>query len=610
MLQALQVRDFGLIEHLELVFSAGLNLISGETGAGKSMLIDAMLLVCGGRASADLIRTGSEHASVDAVFALPHGSQAAALLRDAGFDSGDGQVVVSREINLSGRNISRINGRPAPVAVVRELASHLVDIHGQHEHQSLLHPAKHRELLDSYGGSPHLALVDKVRALFGRLRELRGQLADVAGNARDRAQRQDLLRFQLMEIESARLQAGEDEQLRTERGLLINAERLAAAADAAYAALYESAASDAGGYGQAVRGGRSGGGGGAAVGGPSARDAMGVALGELESASTIDPRLDPQTETLRTLLYSLDDLSGELRRYRESLEFDPGRLDEIQARLELLANLRRKYADTITGVIAYGEDIRSQLARLADSEETAAQLETEIAKVVEAFGEAAAALSLARGELAAALETQVASELAGLGMPKAEFRVQLEQRPLSDGIVVNGQAVAYGSWGADEVEFMLSPNPGEPPRRLARAASGGELSRIMLALKTVLARADQIPAMIFDEVDSGVGGRTANAVGLRLAALGHSHQVLCVTHLPQIAAYADHHYVVVKESSEQSTRTIVREVCDDERLDELARMLGADSGAPAALEHARELLRRSARATSDLSDLIERSQSN
>jgi len=595
MLQALEVRDFGLIEHVELVFGTGLNLITGETGAGKSMLIDAMVLVCGGRASTDMIRTGSQQASVDAVFVCTDSlrQRVAGCLAEAGLQLDDDEIIISREINTGGRNVCRINGRMVPVAVVRDLAAHLVDIHGQHEHQSLLQPSAHRELLDSYGGPGHLELLMRVRVLYAQLEELRERLAAVAGNARDRAQRQDLLSFQLVEIEAAQLMPGEDELLRQERALLVNVEKLTSATDAAYAALFQGDAAP--GYGGA--GGRAGRGGGAATAGPggggeSARDALGSALGHLESAAALDPRLEQQADTLRALVYSLDDLAGDLRHYREGLEFDPTRLDQIQSRLELLANLRRKYADTLDGVLAYREGIREQLAGLAASEETAARLESDIAAVRAELVQAAESLSAARADLAAELESQVASELTGLGMPQADFRVQIhrlgDERP-NDG----GQHdFAVGQHGADQIEFLLSPNAGEPPRRLARAASGGELSRIMLAIKTVLAQADRIPVVIFDEVDSGIGGRTANAVGLRLAALGATRQVLCVTHLPQIAAYADQHFVVSKEAADDRTRTLVRAVSDQERLLELTRMLGAEEEAQAAIEHARELVRR------------------
>lgn len=586
MLWSVQVQGFGLIHHLELAFGPGLNLISGETGAGKSMLIDAMLMVSGGRASADLIQTGAEQATVDAVFRVGNCPGVAAKLAELGIATGDDQVVMSREINRGGRNICRVNGRPVPAAVAREVAALLVNLHGQHEHQSLLEPARHRALLDAYGGRTHQDLADETRSAYARLRDLEGRLAAVSQSARDRAQRQDLWQFQLNEIEAARIAPGEDQALREERARLVNAEKLARAAGLAYALIFGGQAHEA--YdgagperGSGRRAGGPGGAGGPGSGGPGARDALAVALGELELASGLDRGLEAPVEMLRTVVYTLDDLGREIREYREGLESDPARLEQLQSRLEHLASLRRKYADTLEGVLEHAALLRRQLAELAAGEEIASGLEAEISSARQTLGQLALRLSQARRALARRLEAQVESELHGLGMPKAVFRVDVSR----------GQSP--GPHGLDEVEFLLSPNPGEAPRRLSRAASGGELSRTMLALQTVLSLSEHAPVLIFDEVDSGIGGRTANAVGLRLAALARAHQVLCVTHLPQVAAFADHHFVVHKESTAEATRVLVHEVAGDARLGELARMLGADAGATAAIEHARDLLRRS-----------------
>jgi len=587
MLAALQVRDFGLIDQLELVFGPGLNVITGETGAGKSMLIDAMLLVCGGRANSEQIRTGTDRATVDALFDVSSVPGVSDKLAESGIAQSGDELVISRELNAAGRHICRVNGRPVSAAAARDLAMLLVDIHGQHEHQALMHPAWHREVLDAFGGPNHLELVRRVHELFRDRQELQARLAEVAGNSRDRAQREDLLCFQLAEIEAAAPRSGEDEELRAERHLLVNAERLAAVADSVYQAMFDGAAGAAAPRRVAGPGGAEGAG----------RDLLASALAGLEGAAPLDPRLDGMVETLRTMVYALDDLGRELRGYRDGLEFDPERLEQVQVRLETLSNLRRKYADTIEGVLDFAAQARRQLEQLASSEALAEQLEAEIAVNAVELAQAAAELSRGRAQLAERLAAAVQEELVVLGMPAAEFCAPVRQTPSqSGGLEVAGAKLAVGPHGLDEVEFMLSPNPGEPPRRLVRAASGGELSRVMLALKTVLARADNIPAMIFDEIDSGIGGRTANAVGLRLAQLAATHQVLCVTHLPQIAAFGDHHYVVVKESGAAATRTGVREVAGGARLAELARMLGGEAGAQPALEHARELITQSRRA--------------
>lgn len=593
MLVALEVRNFGLIDRLELSFGAGLNIITGETGAGKSMLIDAMQLICGGRANADQVRTGQEIAAVDAVFDVTGAPAAQALLAELGLEAAGGQLVISREINTSGRNICRINGRLSTAAVARDVAALLIDIHGQHEHHSLLEPVQHRALIDAYGGQGHKALTDAVRNAYQALRRSEAELTAIAGSARDRAQREDLLRFQIGEIEAARLQPAEDERLRAERHLLVNAEKLAAAVDSAGMLLFEGyGAGPAAGSGGGRRAGASGSGFGATV---PARDLLAAALDHLEGAAALDSRLAPAADVLRNTVYGLDDMSGELRDYREALEFDPGRLEAVQSRLDTIAALRRKYADTVDGIVAHAAALRRQLDDLARSEEIAGKLETLIDAQRAELTSAAVALSGARRGLAAQLEAEVAGELAELGMPAAAFSVDISHRPDPAGLSVAGGQVAYGPHGVDDVEFMLASNPGEPPRRLARAASGGELSRVMLAIKTVLARADRIPAVIFDEIDSGIGGQTANAVGLRLSRLGGTHQVLCVTHLPQIAAFADRHYVVNKRSTADRTWTEVYCVTGEERVAEVARMLGGTVDLEATRNHALELLSRHSR---------------
>jgi DNA repair protein RecN (Recombination protein N) len=588
MLLALEVRNFGLIDHLELAFGAGLNVITGETGAGKSMLIDAMQLICGGRASADQVRTGEDTATVDAVFDLSNLPGCQALLDELGLSSG-AQVVISREINTAGRNLCRVNGRLTTAAVARDIAAVLIDIHGQHEHHSLLEPAQHRVLLDAYGGAQHRTLAVAAQTAHQALRQAEAQLAAVSGNARDRAQREDLLRFQLAEIDAARLQPHEDEELREERHLLVNAEKLASAADAAVALIFEGGVPSARGPGT---GGARRVAGQAAPASEPARDLLATALGQLDAAASLDRRVAPATETLRTIVYSLDDLARDLRSYRDGIEFDPGRLEAVQSRLDSLAALRRKYADTVDGIIEHATGLRRKLDDLARSEEVAAKLEETIESCRADLAVAAATLSSARRALADKLQSEVAAELSELGMPAAAFSVAIQRRIDPGGIMVDGQSCAYGAHGIDEVEFMLAPNPGEPARRLARAASGGELSRVMLAIKTVLARADRIPAVIFDEIDSGIGGQTANAVGLRLARLGLTHQVLCVTHLPQIAAFADRHYVVSKRSTADRTWTHVQAVTGEQRVAEVARMLGGTVAAIATRNHAVELLRR------------------
>jgi len=585
MLVALEARKFALFDDLQLEFGPGLNVITGETGAGKSMLIDAVELVAGGRASVEQVRTGEDKAAVDALFDAANVPEIISLASEAGFDLHGGQLVISREITTAGRNLCRVNGRVTTAAVVRALTGPLVEIHGQHEHQALLHAFRHRDVLDNYGGADLLALISEMASGYAALRGLQRELAAIAGDARDRVQREDLIRFQLAEIEAASLKPGEEEQLRQERQVMVNAERLAAAADEAYLLLY-GASSPEGRTSGAPSGSRR------QTGTPGipARDALSQALGQVEAAAGLDERLKPVAESLSPLVYATEDAAMELRRYRERIEFDPARLDQVQSRLGLIALLKRKYADTVDGILAYARALREELEKLENSEASAGRLRKQISGVRAALACTTEAISAARQQAAGRLAPDVTRELRSLGMPSAQFVVRVETRPDPDGLEVSGRTVAFDATGADDVEFLLSPNPGEPARRLARAASGGELSRAMLAIKTVLARADRIPSLIFDEIDSGIGGTTAAAVGLRLARLGLTHQVFCVTHLPQIAAYADHHFVVRKESAAGRTTTTASKVSGDERLGEMARMLGSASGSAAALEHARELL--------------------
>jgi DNA repair protein RecN (Recombination protein N) len=588
MLLAIQIRDFALFDDLELNFGSGLNVITGETGAGKSMLIDAVELVTGGRASGEQVRTGKDKTTIDAVFDLEGSPRASTAASAAGFDPCGGQLILSREVSSGGRSLCRINGRVATVAVVREIAGSLVEIHGQHEHQSLIHAARHREVLDNYAGPDLKGLAEEMASGHAALRALEQELASVAGDARDRAQRQDLIRFQLGEIEAAGLVPGEDEALKQERNVLVNSERLAAAAEAAYALLYGDAGQPRPAQGPSAQSRRQ-----PVSALTPARDALSQALSELESAAALDQRLVPVVETIRPLVYAAEDVAVEIRRYGEGIEFDPGRLEQVQSRLALIALLRRKYADTVDGILAYAAGLRVELERLENSEASAEELEQQIAALRVRLAETASSLTSARRQAADRLVPEVTRELQELGMPSAEFLVSIESRPDPAGLEINGRPAAFDRHGVDAVEILLSPNPGEPPRRLARAASGGELSRVMLALKTVLARADDIPSLIFDEIDSGIGGATAGSVGLRLGSLGRTHQVFCVTHLPQIAAYADWHYAVRKDTDGTHTSTVVRQVSGPDRLDELARMLGAVSGSSVALRHAEELLARS-----------------
>lgn len=567
MLSELRVENLAIIDKLGVVFAPGLNVLTGETGAGKSIIIDAVELVLGGRASADFVRAGSERATIEALFDITDLAPVRRELAELGLDDDDSQLVLSREITRGGRSASRINGRPVTAAMLRRVTQHLVDLHGQHEHQSLLQPERHLELLDSFAGAEALALRRRVAELHRAVRRVEDELRQLTGDAKDRARQLDLLQFQLNEIDAARLIPGEDVALHEERSRLAGAEKLFAACERAYASL---------------RGGDEG--------GQGAVDAIGTALAELEEMARIDAAVGPTLEALRGILYQLDDLARDLGRYRDAIEFNPERLEEVLQRLDQIAGLKRKYGDSIEEILRYREEVAAGIERIIGSEEAAASLSAERDRLGVALGEAAAALSEARRTAARALEEGVAAELADLGMPRTVLKVAFGQEEADDGFPCGGRRLRIGPRGCDQVEFLLSPNPGEPLLPLAKIASGGELSRIMLALKTILAGADEVPTVIFDEIDAGIGGRAAQAVAEKLARVAAARQVLCVTHLPQIAAMADAHYAISKHVAGERTHTRIMQLGEEERAEEVGRMLGGAEVTAKTREHAREML--------------------
>lgn len=572
MLSELRVENLAIIDKLGVAFAPGLNVLTGETGTGKSLVIDAVELVLGGRASAEFVRAGSERAVVEALFDISHNQSVLQELAELGLYDDDSQLVLSREITRGGRSASRINGRPVTAAMLRRVTQHLVDLHGQHEHQSLLQPERQLDLLDSFAGEQAQSLRRRVAELHRAVRQIEEELRLLAGDAKDRARQLDLLQFQLAEIEAARLAPGEDAALHSERSRLAGAEKLFAACERAYASL---------------RGGEEG--------GQGAADAIGTALAELEEMARIDAALAPALETLRSILYQLDDLARDLRRYRDAIEFNPERLEEVLQRLDQIAKLKRKYGDSIEEILRYRDEVAAGIERITGSEEAVARLNAERERVGAALGEAAAALSAVRRAAARTLEEGVAAELADLGMPRTVLKVAFGQEEAEDGFPCGDRRLRIGPRGCDQVEFLLSPNPGEPPLSLARIASGGELSRIMLALKTILAGADQVPTVIFDEIDAGIGGRAAQAVAEKLARVAAARQVLCVTHLPQIAAMADAHYAISKEVVGERTRTRIEQLGETSRTEEIGRMLGGAEVTAKTREHAQEMLTLAAR---------------
>jgi DNA repair protein RecN (Recombination protein N) len=559
MLKLLKIKNIALIHGVELELGPGLTLLTGETGAGKSILIDALGLLLGARASADLIRTGEDTAVVEAIV---DGPDARAALERHGLPAEDDEIVIRREVHASGKGRATVNGALVPVGVLRELAPLVAHIHGQHEPQGLLDPQTHLDLVDRHAG-----LEGEVAALsepYRRLRDVESALESLRGDRRQDERRREMLEYQSVEIEKAALQPGEEEALRQEKKLQANAGRLAELSGEAHAALYEDEAAVLTRLGQVWR--------------------------KVEDLARIDPRFAPYVEARGAVRAQLDDLALFLRDYRESLQVSPGRLDEIEGRLATVERLKRKYGASVEDVIAFGERCRAELRDIVSPEERERALLAEREALAGRF--VAAALQLSRKRRAAArdLEKKVQAELALLAMERTRFQVAFAPETVTTS-VSESDTTSWTERGLEAAEFLLSPNPGEDLRPLARIASGGELSRILLALKSVASLDARGRTLVFDEVDAGIGGRVAEVVGRKLRDMARQHQVLCVTHLPQIASMADRHLVVRKQVERGRTTTEVGLLDPSERVEEVARMLGGETVTDAARRHAREMVR-------------------
>jgi DNA repair protein RecN (Recombination protein N) len=562
MIKLLRINNIALISSLEMEFGSGLNLLTGETGAGKSILIDALGLLLGARASTDLIRTGQEQGNVEGVL---ESDAAIPILEAHGLPLDGNEVLIRREIQASGKSRATVNGALTPVAVLRELGDTLVAIHGQHEPQGLLNPDTHLHVLDQ-----HASLGAEAEALsepYKRLREAEAALDALRTGHRDAERRREMLEFQAAEIEKAALTAGEEEALRQEKTVQANAGRLAALAEEAYTALHEDEAAVISRLGQVYR--------------------------RVEELAAIDARFAPHAEARASVQAQVQDLALFLRDYREGLQASPERLDEIETRLALIERLKRKYGASVDEVIAFGIRYRSELEQQGSPEERERALEAERWSAATAYWEAALRLSRKRRAAAPDLEKSVEAELALLAMEKTRFRVRFD--PEAPAGEETDDTSGWTAEGLERAEFLLSPNPGEELRPLARIASGGELSRILLALKSVASVDGPGKTLVFDEVDAGIGGRVAEIVGRKLRAMAARHQVLCVTHLPQIASLAEAHYAVRKRVERGRTVAEVRSLSADERVEEVARMLGGESVTDSARKHAREMVKQGLR---------------
>ena len=551
MLIELRIENFAVIERLSVRLEPGLNVLTGETGAGKSIIVGALSLLLGERASSEAVRAGADRAIVEGVFDVEEREDVVALLDGQGLTTEEGLLILRREVATEGRNRAWVNGSASTAGLVGELGSRLVDLHGQHEHQALLRLDAQREILDAFAGQTETA--GQMRRAHADLAEARAALSELEARRREIAQRADFLRFQLKEIEDAAVDPGEEESLEEESRRLEHSEDLARLSEGLHQSLY--------------------------AGETSVAEVLGGLRRDLDELVEIDPSQEALRELLETAYYNVEELGRRMADYASGVEHDPGRLNEIQRRRDVLYRLRNKYGPTLEDVVATGRAAREELNLLEGASFERKALEKRVREAEEAVAEVAGRLTRGREQAGARLAEEVMAVLPKLGLKGGRFEVALDPLP------------EPGATGAERVEFLVAVNVGFEPRSLARVASGGELSRVMLALKTILARVDAVPTLVFDEIDAGIGGRVAVQVGDELRKVAGHHQVFAITHLPQIASRADHHLLVLKGEVGGMSRTGLEELQGDERVRELARMLGGDPESETSLDHARELLR-------------------
>lgn len=555
MLLELNIENIALIESLRIEFGQGLNVLTGETGSGKSIVVDCVNLVLGGRAERDLVRTGAEKGRVQALFDVSGCAPACALAEELGADCEDGLLAVSRELSRGGRNVCRVSGAIVPLSALRRLTGMLMDIHGQHEHQSLLNPARHIDFLDAFGDAGHAARMEQVRKLHAERTQQASALKKLLSDAAEKARLIDMLTFQTGEIAEAKLKPGEEERLTAKLRVLENAEKIHEGVDRAYALTYRGGSRAA-----------------------SAQELLQRAAEAMEGIAGIDPRYEALSGRLRELYYSVQDVGYELQDILDHLTFDPAKIDKISERLDQIDRLERKYGPSLEDVISFGERAGARLEELRASDERVEERRAALKRVDAELKTACEALTQSRRALADGLSRAVMEQLGDLGMAKTRFEIRIEPEPKPS------------ATGADRVEFLISPNPGEPLKPMSAIASGGELSRIMLALKAISMDAGGVDSMVFDEIDTGVSGRMAQVVGEKMCRIARSHQVLCVTHLPQIAALGDVHFVVEKRTDGERTQTSVHRLNDEGRVRELSRLVGGAEDSESSLSHARHML--------------------
>lgn len=557
MLSYLHMQNFALIDNLSLELFPGMNVFTGETGAGKSILIGAINLILGERASSEQIRSGSEQALIEAVFIVDDKYDPLhTIMKEYGLTISE-ELIISREISRSGRNTCRVNGKIVPLGTLKELGNVLVDLHGQHSHQSLLKPERHFLLLDEYGGDELLTEKKRLAELFANWERVRQKLKSLGISREERARQLELLRYQSDEINKAELNPGEEETLSRRLLLLNNMEKLLSMANRAYAEIY---------------------GGEAATSSP-VFDRITAVKEEMSSLLKIDDKLEPFISILEEIASTLAELGHDLYNYLDNLTFFPEEVEEIESRLEVYRRLKKKYGMTVEEVLSFAEKCSEEIAELESSEEAALLLEKEMNNLWQEIEQCASILTEKRKQTAGILTKMVEGVLEELGMENAQFSVKFAEREV------------VSRHGKEEIEFLFSANPGEPLKPLARIISAGEMARVMLALKSILAEQDHIPTLVFDEIDSGIGGKTIQKVAEKMSRLSKNHQIICVTHSPQLAGAADHQFYIFKEIIGGRTTTCVSYLQDEKRVREIARMLNGGVTSEITRKHAEELLK-------------------
>lgn len=557
MILALSIKNIALIEEAEIKFEDGLNILTGETGAGKSIVIDSMMLLLGGRANKDIIRNGTQKATVEGIFLInSHRDLIHNILDEAGIEyEEDDTLIISRDITENGRNYCRVNGRIVPLSFLNKLGTYLVDILGQHEHQFLLDNSKHMSILDNFQDKDFFRIKNMIEDLLEKYNSLNNKLKEFNLDDKEKISRIDLLKYQINEIESANIMPGEEDDLIEKRNILMNSEKLFNYMNESYSLLYKGIGDNA-----------------------SIIDTLSTVLKNLDTSFRIDKKLEKLKDMVESVLYTLEDCSLQIRDYVENIDFNADNLNEIEKRLDLLNNLKRKYGRTIEEIIKYKEEKNDELLKLLNAEKEINKLNEKKEKIMAKIKELSDELHLKRRNVADFLEKKISTVLSELNMPNTIFKVDIRKKDVPN------------ENGMDDVEFLISTNIGEPLKPLEKIASGGELSRIMLALKTILADFDGISTLIFDEVDTGISGKAAQAVAEKIALISRNHQVICVTHLPQITSMADAHYKITKEVNKDKTYIKIEKLNYEGKIKELSRIISGSIMTDTTYNHSKELI--------------------